>query len=166
MISFDLRCGGAHIFEIWFRSSVDYDTQLARGLIACPLCGSSTVEKAAMAPNIGGKANRAMQAVAVRAEPVPSTERAPVMSVLPDGVPPSMQAVIAMVAAAQAEALPKSRWVGKAFAAEARAIHAADEDVKPMIHGEATLDEAQALADDGIAVLPLLVPFVAPESRN
>ena len=64
MIVFDLGCGGGHVFEAWFGSSADYDSQLARGLIACPLCGDSGVTKAAMAPAIGAKGNRDVAPVA------------------------------------------------------------------------------------------------------
>lgn len=166
MISFDLRCDGAHVFEVWFRSSADYDVQLRRCLIACPVCGSDAVGKAAMAPNVATKGNAAV------------TSRTPAQTVLPPAdapamitgaaptIPAAMQAVLAMVASAQAEALSRSKWVGKKFAEEARAIHDAGEVGETIIHGQATPDEAQALVDDGIAVLPLLVPFVPPQARN
>ena len=50
MIVFDLSCDDGHRFEGWFRSSSDYEDQGARGLIACPHCGSGEVGKAPMAP--------------------------------------------------------------------------------------------------------------------
>jgi hypothetical protein len=57
MIVFDLRCGGAHVFEAWFGSTADFDSQQDRGLIACPMCGDTDVAKAAMAPAVPAKAN-------------------------------------------------------------------------------------------------------------
>ena len=79
--------------------------------------------------------------------------------------PELMRRLLADIAAEQAEMLPHSRWVGRDFAAAARAMHEgrAAED---LIHGQASPDEAQALRDDGIAAMPLLVPVVPPEAAN
>jgi hypothetical protein len=166
MISFDLKCEAAHVFEIWFRSSADYADQRARRLIACPVCGSDGVEKAVMAPNVAAKGNSGVRGDAPRQEVLPPAPPPAMMTGAAPALPPQMQAVLAMVAAAQAEALPRSTWVGKQFAEKARAIHEAGETGETIIHGQATAEEAQALADDGIGVLPLLVPFVPPEARN
>lgn len=61
--------------------------------------------------------------------------------------------------------LPQSRWVGREFADAARAMH---EGRAPenLIHGQASPEEAQALHDDGIAAMPLLVPVVPPDLAN
>ena len=45
MIVFDLKCGQSHIFEAWFDSSSDYEAQKARGLVACPMCGTAEVAR-------------------------------------------------------------------------------------------------------------------------
>ncbi|APG62889.1 hypothetical protein LPB140_08915 [Sphingorhabdus lutea] len=59
MIVFDLQCeNGQHKFEGWFKSQHDYEAQLARSMIACPICGDPSVKKAVMAPNIGLKSNQ------------------------------------------------------------------------------------------------------------
>ena len=142
MILFDLRCSGGHVFEAWFGSSVGYEEQRASGLIACPICGDGDVVKAVMAPNIAAKGN-------TRTTPAPA----------------AMKAAIAAIASAQAEALKTSTWVGGAFAKTARAMHAGDAPEKP-IHGQATRAEAQALADEGVPVAPLLVPVVPPDAVN
>lgn len=170
MISFDLRCTGDHVFEAWFRSGADYAEQAAAGQLICPTCGSSDVVKAAMAPNVGAKGNADVPRLSrpgVSAPPPVTTTTAP-------SIPPALQAAMAVVAAAQAANLPRSRWVGGDFAKEARAIHARaqaskDDDAvpeTPIIHGQATRAEAEALIEDGISVMPLLVPFVPPEARN
>ncbi|RYD96104.1 MAG: DUF1178 family protein, partial [Sphingomonadales bacterium] len=58
MIVFDLACKkAAHVFEIWFGSSADYEDQKARGLVTCPYCGSADIDKAVMAPNVAAKGN-------------------------------------------------------------------------------------------------------------
>lgn len=58
MIVFDLTCEARHRFEVWFRSSADYENQKAQGFLECPHCGSHAIEKAIMAPNVGVKSNQ------------------------------------------------------------------------------------------------------------
>ncbi|WP_428683754.1 DUF1178 family protein [Sphingopyxis sp.] len=154
MIVFDLRCTGDHRFEAWFASGESFADQQARGLIACPVCGDIDVRKAVMAPRIGAKSNQLASATA--AAPAPTSG---------EPTPELVRKVLAEIAAKQAEMLPHSRWVGRDFADAARAMHEgrAAED---MIHGQASPDEAQALRDDGIAAMPLLVPIVPPEAAN
>lgn len=142
MIVFDLRCAGEHVFEAWFASSAAYEEQRARALIACPICGDSAVSKAVMAPRVGAKGNSA------------TTEP-----------PADVKAALRALAQAQARALEGSRWVGTGFAAAARAIHAGEQPSE-LIHGQATVAEARALVEDGVAVAPLPFPVVPPEANN
>jgi len=153
MIVFDLCCtAGDHRFEAWFASSDSFADQQARGLIACPICGDSAVKKAVMAPRVGAKSNQAPAA------PVPAPAE-------PEPGPELVRRLLADIAAKQAQMLPQSRWVGRDFADAARAMHEgrAAED---LIHGQASPEEAEALRDDGIAAMPLLVPIVPPEAAN
>lgn len=160
MIVFDLQCGPqGHRFEGWFGSSADYEDQRARGLVACPSCGSPDVNKAVMAPNVGRKGNQL---------PAPSPSRQPdpapqAMANAP--LPPEAVAMLKAVAAMQAEALKSSTWVGRKFADDARAMHYGEKD-PAAIHGQATIEEARDLIEEGIPVAPLLVPFVPPEEAN
>jgi hypothetical protein len=147
MIVFDLRCSGEHVFEAWFGSSGAFEEQRARGLLSCPICGDGDIGKAVMAPNIPAKGNR--QSALVAEAPTPA----------------AMKAAIRALAEAQARALEKSEWVGRAFADRARAMHVGDVDPAP-IHGEATLGEAKALAEEGVAIAPLPFPVVPPEAIN
>jgi hypothetical protein len=149
MIVFDLRCGNAHVFEAWFGSSIDYEDQRARGLLSCPVCGAAEVEKAVMAPNVAAKGNS-------RADNAISAE-------MP--TPAAIKAAMAVLADAQAKALESSTWVGRTFADKARAMHLGELDQAP-IHGEATRDEARALADEGVPVAPLPLPVRPPETLN
>lgn len=153
MIVFDLRCAQGHVFEAWFGSSAAYESQRAGGLLACPICGGAEVEKAVMAPNISAKGNR-------RPDPVVSRK-----SDAAEPTPERVKAVLAKIAEAQAASLDKSEWVGGNFATRARAMHDGEE-ASALIHGQATADEARELVEDGVSVLPLLVPFVPPEQRN
>jgi hypothetical protein len=157
MIVFDLKCTHGHVFEAWFRASADFDDQAARGMIACPLCADTGIVKAMMAPNVGSKGNRSGAA---------ATTGDRVSLPTPDAhAPANPAALLAHILAMQADALRHSTWVGRRFAAEARAMDAGDTDVAP-IHGQATPAEARALADDGIVVMPLLIPIVPPELQN
>ncbi|WP_257548065.1 DUF1178 family protein [Sphingopyxis sp. DBS4] len=154
MIVFDLCCAaGEHRFEAWFASSDSFADQQARGLIGCPVCGDADIRKAVMAPRVGAKSNQTVAAPV--APPADSAEPSPEL----------VRKVLAEIAAKQAEMLPQSRWVGRDFAAAARAMHEgrAAED---LIHGQASPQEAQALHDDGIAAMPLLVPIAPPDAIN
>jgi len=152
MIVFDLKCGAGHVFEAWFGSSTAYAEQRAAGLVACPMCGNDDVEKAVMAPNVAAKGNQ------MRAAPAPAPSG--------DAVPPeAIKAAIAALAAAQAEALKGSQWVGTAFADKARAMHLGETPRAP-IHGQASSEEAKALIEEGVPVAPLPLPVVPPEACN
>lgn len=137
MIVFDLRCAAGHVFEARFASSASYEDQRARGFIRCPVCDSADIGKAVMAPNIAAKGSSAVTA----------------------------EAAIARLAELQAGVISKSEWVGGDFAARARAMHKGDAPAA-LIHGETTLTEARALAEEGVAAVPLVIPFVPPAARN
>ncbi len=146
MIVFDLRCGGAHVFEAWFGSTADYEGQRDRGLIACPLCGDTGIDKAVMAPAVAAKGNR-------RAAPAPVGHTVGHTADPAAGqADPRMAGLLALQRAMEA----RSDYVGSAFASEARAMH---EGTAPerSIYGEASPAEVRALADDGVPLLPL--PF-------
>ncbi len=141
MIVFDLRCvRDGHVFEAWFASSAAFDDQKARGLLACPSCGTGEIEKAMMAPNVAPKGNRGV-------------------------APAEAKALLAKLATAQARALAGSRWVGGEFAAEARAMHAGDKPDAP-IHGQASVAEARQLVEEGVPIAPLPLPVTPPETVN
>jgi len=154
MISFDLKCSGDHVFEIWFRSTADYESQRATGLIGCPVCGDSDVAKAVMAPAVSAKGNR---------RSTPGKSDAYMLE--GEGGPERVRALMAALAEAQAEALKQSHWVGDKFAEKARAIHYGEAE-NALIHGTAKPEEAQAMIEEGIVVAPLLVPIVPPDRTN
>lgn len=158
MIVFDLKCDAAgHVFEAWFGSSADYEDQLARGLLSCPVCGDAKVGKALMAPAVAAKGNRA-----VAAPPQPASEAAaPVMA----GDDKPVRELMRALADAQAKALEGSTWVGRSFAEHARAMHYGEQD-RSSIHGEVAPAEARALIAEGVEVAPLPFPVVPPEAKN
>lgn len=152
MIVFDLACDAGHCFEGWFASSDDFAGQQARGLVTCPECGSAQVTKAPMAPAVPRKGNQV-------------AETRPQQAMVSAPLPPEAVEVLAKLAALQKEALKQSRWVGKDFAEQSREMHYGERDVE-TIHGQATLEEARDLLEEGIAVMPLPFPVAAPEDLN
>ncbi|MEM8744816.1 MAG: DUF1178 family protein [Pseudomonadota bacterium] len=134
MIRYQLICAREHEFEGWFSNSAAFDDQVKRGLVICPSCGSKEVSKAPMAPNIARRE-------------VSSRNQSEVVEVLRE---------------ARSRILESSENVGDQFAEEARKIHR--EEVEPRsIYGNATVDEAQSLQDEGVDFHPLPV---LPEDHN
>lgn len=138
MIKYRLKCDGGHLFEAWFGDAAAYDDQAARGLVSCSICGSPKVEKALMAPGVPARGG---------AKDKPA---APMLA------GPTPEEVSRKLAELRREIEKNSRYVGRDFAREARAMHVGDIE-QGAIHGEATGEEAKSLIEDGVPVAPL--PF-------
>ena len=141
MIRYALECDRKHRFDSWFQSADAYDKVAAAGMVSCPECGSIRVHKALMAPEVR-PARKAAEALALSAPP--ADPRAAALAELRRRVEEG------------------SDYVGMNFAAEARAIHAGEAPER-SIWGEAGIDEARGLIEDGIPVAPL--PF-RPRSKT
>lgn len=72
---------------------------------------------------------------------------------------------LAKLAAAQAELLKSSDWVGERFAEEARAMHVGEVEPRP-VHGQATAEQAKSLIDEGVPIAPLPFPVAPPNQVN
>lgn len=72
---------------------------------------------------------------------------------------------VAKLAAMQADLLKDSRWVGDSFADTARAMHSGEVE-REQVHGNATLEQAKSLVDDGVPVAPLPFPVTPPNQVN
>ncbi|MEN7537119.1 DUF1178 family protein [Aurantiacibacter flavus] len=162
MIVFELSCDQGHAFEGWFRSSEDFAMQQDKGLLCCPQCGSSAIDKAPMAPAVPRKGNQIVER-AMTAEPQgPAEPQAPVANA---PMPPKVAAALEQLAKAQADALKNSTWVGKGFAEQSRAMHYGERE-QAAIHGEASIDEARELLEEGVPIAPLPLPVAPPEELN
>ncbi len=148
MIHYQLRCSQDHEFDGWFKDSAAFEKQARRGLVECPECGDTKVERALMAPALPKKGNRAAPPVAApTAEPPSGSPAAP-----PKATAGPMPAqVFAMLQRMRSEVEKNCDYVGGQFAEEARKIHRG-ESQKRGIYGEATPEQAEALAEDGIEV--------------
>lgn len=137
MIRYTLKCDQGHDFESWFASATAYDSLRKAGHVSCVQCGSTQVDKALMAPAVS------------------QTKKQPPA--------PAPQDISQKLAALRREIESKSDYVGNKFVAEARAMHDGDAPTR-AIWGEARIDEAKALLDDGVPVMPL--PFMPKSKTN
>lgn len=165
MIRYALACAKGHTFESWFQNSAAYDKQAKRGLVECPTCGSSKVEKALMAPKLAGTKKRpALPA------PTPATPAA-----TPDAAPAAVEAPapVAMISPQEHEFRTKLKElrehltknadnVGQKFPEEARKMHYGESEQR-SIYGQASPQEAKDLYEEGIEFHPLPV---LPDERN
>lgn len=137
MIHFALRCEAAgHAFDGWFRSGDDFEGQARRGLVSCPVCGTTSVGKALMRPAVAGTRE------------VPS--------------PAQVAKIAEALQRMGREVRANADYVGPNFAEEARRIHYGEADER-RIYGEASPVEVKGLMEEGIAALPL-PPL--PEDKN
>ena len=140
----DLHCEHQHEFEGWFGSEEDFQSQLARQLVQCPVCASLNVSKRLSAPRLNLSGAR---------EPEPSA--VPAQSNATNMAATEMQAAwLKMVR----HVMEHTVDVGEQFAEEARKIHFGEREVK-QIYGRTTLSDARDLLDEGIGVLPLPPSF-------
>jgi hypothetical protein len=147
MIRYRLQCEKGHQFEAWFKSSTAYDRQVKRGLVNCADCGSAEVSKAIMAPAVSSGTKSSEVTIANRQAAASSTKQAE---------------LLALMRRIRAEVENNAEYVGPKFAEEARKIHYEEVEARG-IYGEASLEEAQSLQEEGIDFYPL--PKV-PEDNN
>lgn len=133
MIKYALACDHAHEFEGWFGSSGDYDDQAARGLVECPVCGSTGVRKQIMAPAVAGTK-------AQRSAPEPDARMREMM--------------MTAMSEVRREVEENFDYVGDRFAKEARDIHEGKSEERG-IYGEASPKEVKSLLEDGVKIAAL-----------
>ena len=137
----DLQCAHQHRFEGWFDSEDDFRNQLARGQLQCPVCGDAAIVKRLSAPRLNFGSTPEPGAV----------QRSPSDVGEPESAQLSRQASwLAMVR----HIVANTDDVGRQFADEARRMHYGEIGQR-AIRGEATVDEALEMIDEGIEVMPL-----------
>jgi hypothetical protein len=157
MIRYNLRCEREHAFESWFQSSSAYESQEKRKLVSCPVCGSTKVERAIMAPQIVSKKGRDLSkpaTVTAETEPTASPSTGLMMA--------HERELRVKLKELRDHIVKNADNVGDKFPAEARKMHYGDIEHRP-IYGEATPNEARSLIDEGVEVTPLPV---LPDDRN
>ncbi len=181
MIVFNLACKSGHRFEGWFRSSDAYVAQRAQAQVRCPVCESVEIEKLLTAPrlnlNAHAKATQDSEAASAATQTAESTNAKVAensATVIPpdraqarplqsfdvekegerDSAPAQQALIETAVRALRHRILSNTEDVGRKFAAVARAINNGEEEERG-IRGTVTLKEAEALADEGIAAIPV-----------
>ncbi|MDQ0503303.1 DUF1178 family protein [Xanthobacter agilis] len=164
MILYTLQCAAGHRFDSWFPSSASYESQRARQLVSCPVCTSTQVEKAVMAPSVArtdlartdlARADPARDA----AEPPPAdAEGKPALPMLSQ---PEAE-LRSLMRKLREHVVKTSDYVGDEFADLARKMHDGEVEHR-SIYGEATPDEVEALREDEVEVFPLPI---LPDDRN
>jgi hypothetical protein len=145
----DLQCEHRHEFEGWFGSEDDFQSQLSRRLVECPVCASHQVVKRLSAPRLNLSGARDPESAPV---PAPNPETGTAVTDTPS--PAQMQAAwMQMVRHVMANTVD----VGDKFAEEARKIHYGETEER-QIRGQVSVQETRELLDEGIPVLPLPIP--------
>lgn len=138
----DLGCSSGHVFEGWFASEDDFQSQLSGGMLVCPVCGATQVQKRLSAPRLNLGASDSDQSPSVSSRAVATQS----------DVAPTQQQVVLLNALK--EMLAKTEDVGEQFVEQARRMHNGEEDSRP-IRGQASLSDALELIEEGIDVLPI-----------
>ena len=141
MIQYSLACQNGHSFDAWFANAAAFDSQQARGLVSCAVCGVSAVSKALMAPAVARTDKGRVSLSASHPEAAKFRE---------------------MVREYRQKVVSEADYVGDRFADEARKIHFEEAEARG-IYGQATREEVVALAEEGIEFMPL--PDL-PEEHN
>jgi hypothetical protein len=159
MIKYALICNKKHAFESWFADSAAFDKQAKRKLVACPVCDSTKVEKAIMAPRIAPKKGR----VPIEMPTQAATPQAPAAVPAPVAmVSPQEQEFRAKLKELRDHLVKNADNVGAKFPEEARKMHYGETEHR-SIYGVASPDEAKELVEEGIECHPLPV---LPDERN
>ena len=137
----DLQCTQGHTFEGWFASDDDFLSQCARSMVQCPLCGDAAVHKKPSAPRLNLSTRR-----------IEKTAEVEVVS----GAPADSALTAAWLELSR-RIVASTDDVGECFAEEARKMHYGESEER-AIRGKTTVDEARELVDEGIAVLPIVLP--------
>lgn len=178
----DLQCQHGHIFEGWFGSEDDFQSQLTRGLVQCPICDDAKITKKLSAPRLNLSSAKDRAATVEKAPEVTQASAPDSIALGADSTRshalksiknqdaehplhtlmqnPEFQAAYMQMAK---EVLAKTEDVGNDFAREARKIHYG-ESKERGIRGQASRDETLELLDEGIDVMPLPLPKALKET--
>ncbi len=147
MIVYDLICDSEHEYESWFRNSAAYDSLRKSRKVACPICGSLKVRKAPMAPRI---AKSGIKDLAPPPVPDEGQVRVPALSD-PEDMASAMTKAVKAIKELQATIEKNFDNVGVKFPEEGRKVHYGEAEARG-IYGEATLEEAKELIEEGVEI--------------
>ncbi len=167
---YNLACPLDHRFEGWFASEEDCLAQQDKGMLACPICDSTEITRMPSAPHIAKSSSNkdvttSTDLTIANAAATDSISVGGALSgnvvALTGGDHSQLEAQVqAAFLKGMRELMGRSEDVGNSFAEEARKIHY-KESPERSIRGQTTLDEAEALREEGIEVMamPMLPAF-------
>jgi hypothetical protein len=132
-----------------FASEEDFTGQLERGLVSCPLCGDTQIQKMLSAPRLNLRTGRNDTATTDLGVSTASPESGPESGVTATGLPPQARWLRAL-----RELMANTEDVGERFADEARSMHSGETDQR-NIRGSTSPEVALELIEEGIEVMPL-----------
>lgn len=147
MIQYTLKCDQSHKFQSWFQSSEAFERLQQAGHISCAICGSSKIEKSLMAPSVSTSRKKVV---------APDQDTTPVLNEPQNEMEGALKKMRDYVE-------QNSDYVGQDFTKEARAMHEGNAPER-SIYGEAKIEDAKALVDEGIPIAPL--PFMPKRKAN
>ena len=133
MIKYNLICKCGESFESWFLSSSGFDSLCKKKLIKCIYCGSLSVKKSVMAPNLPSKSNKVFKKTKLE------------------------KSIKKQLLDVRKYIEKNCKNVGENFTREARSIHY-DKKTSQGIYGKATPEETSELMEEGIEVAT--IPWV------
>ena len=145
----NLRCGQQHDFEGWFASEDDFQHQLKRALVACPMCGDASIVKMPCAPRL-----HLASSPSSRSEDLAASATGSCDEQLVSTMPKALQKAWLLAAR---QLLAQTEDVGERFAQEARRMHYGEAQER-AIRGQASQQETQELREEGIDVQSLPLP--------
>jgi hypothetical protein len=152
----DLTCPANHRFEGWFGSDADFEDQLSRRLVACPICNSTELTRLPSAPRLNLSGAIQAERAAGRNAQQPQ-QQSPATQNAPQSAPQTAASAQGAWLTAVRQVLAQTENVGERFADEARRMHY-DEAPARNIRGVASRDQFRELLEEGIEVLPLPIP--------
>tara|TARA_R100001460_G_scaffold23238_1_gene46916 strand:- start:344 stop:763 length:420 start_codon:yes stop_codon:yes gene_type:complete len=136
-IKFSLKCSSCNAkFEGWFPTNKDYEKQVKKGQLVCPMCDSADVGKDIMAPAVKKSSTRK----------------------LPDDYMVMGESAESILRKLNKKIKKDFQNVGKNFAKEARKAHKGKRDQK--FYGTTTKEEANKLLQEGIDL------FAVPDYKD
>jgi hypothetical protein len=149
MIHYKLNCTNGHEFESWFKDSATFDQQARLGFLECPICADTGISRALMAPAVVRPRGVPVPIAAPPPTPTPPTaDPAAPVAMAGAQMPAQVRAALQRL---RAEVEKRCDYVGPAFPDVARSIHRGESEQRG-IYGEATPEQAEMLAEDGIQV--------------
>jgi hypothetical protein len=168
MIRYTLKCSEEHSFESWFASAAAFETLQTAGQLSCPHCGSVHVAKSLMTPRVSTMRNSAAptegdgdEAQTSVAQPQTAPQRSSDTQITSQQ--PSPQDSETALAAMRDHIDKNADYVGADFTTQARAMKDGDAPER-SIYGEAKLEDAKAMIEDGVPIVPL--PFLPKRKLN